>query len=335
MIAATGTEMQKEMELLNRYTKKTLSPEEVYRFEIVLCDNEVDRDGEAFTSETLQELAKLFLGKTGIFDHNPTGKNQTARIYDTAVETVVGKETQLKTPYQQLKAKAYMVKTKGNEDLILEIEAGIKKEVSVGCKVEKRLCSICKTDWNQSRCEHRPGKSYHGKLCCGELSHATDAYEWSFVAVPAQKNAGVTKEYKEFKAKGGSQMPILKMVEKKLTSISAGEDIVLTKEEAELLREEMEVLHKKAELGESFLNHKRKNLERLMFLAEEELPAGNVASVVKKMDLEELEAYEKYYKKKLAFSGSKNSESPEVGIVQLAPAKKENSLQKDNDVFRI
>ena len=36
-------------------------------------------------------------------------------------------------------------------------------------------------------------EAYGGKLCCGELSDPYDAYEWSFVAVPAQKNAGVTK----------------------------------------------------------------------------------------------------------------------------------------------
>ena len=33
----------------------------------------------------------------------------------------------------------------------------------------------------------------HGKKCIGELSEPTDAYEFSFVAVPAQPGAGVTK----------------------------------------------------------------------------------------------------------------------------------------------
>lgn len=32
-------------------------------------------------------------------------------------------------------------------------------------------------------------------LCHTILSDITDAYEWSFVAVPAQRNAGVTKQY--------------------------------------------------------------------------------------------------------------------------------------------
>ena len=52
-------------------------PEEVYTFSVVLCDNEVDRDGECFTKETLEELAKLFVGKTGILDQQ---KSDGARV---------------------------------------------------------------------------------------------------------------------------------------------------------------------------------------------------------------------------------------------------------------
>ena len=81
--------------------------------------------------------------------------------------------------------------TEKNAELIAEIEGGIKKEVSVGCAVEKVVCSICGQELGQ--CGHEKGKQYHGKLCFGELTGATDAYEWSFVAVPAQKNAGVMK----------------------------------------------------------------------------------------------------------------------------------------------
>lgn len=68
------------MEKINLYTRRAYKPEEVYTFSVVLCDNEVDRDGECFTKETLEELAKLFVGKTGILDHEPTSKNQTARV---------------------------------------------------------------------------------------------------------------------------------------------------------------------------------------------------------------------------------------------------------------
>ena len=73
------------MDLINRYTRRQLSEEEVYTFPVVLCDNEVDRDYERFSCKALQGLCELFVGKTGIFDHNPKGENQQARIYRAEV----------------------------------------------------------------------------------------------------------------------------------------------------------------------------------------------------------------------------------------------------------
>lgn len=58
-----------ELEQINRLARRELTAEEVYAFSVRLCDNEVDRDGERFEPETLEELAGLFVGKCGIFDH--------------------------------------------------------------------------------------------------------------------------------------------------------------------------------------------------------------------------------------------------------------------------
>ena len=131
------------MEKINLYTRRAYKPEEVYTFSVVLCDNEVDRDGECFTKETLEELAKLFVGKTGILDHEPTSKNQTARVFDAAVKEIPGKVTSLNEPYAQLTAQAYVPRNDGTKAFIESIESGIRKEVSVGCAVKKRVCSVC------------------------------------------------------------------------------------------------------------------------------------------------------------------------------------------------
>ena len=176
---------------INALARKTLQADQVYTFGVRLCDNEVDRDGERFSEATLRELAKLFVGKSGVFDHQWSARGQAARIYQTEVVQEEESRTQAGDPYCYLKGWAYMLRTEGNRDLIAEIEGGIKKEVSVGCAVEKVVCSICGQELGQ--CGHEKGKQYHGKLCFGELTGATDAYEWSFVAVPAQKNAGVMK----------------------------------------------------------------------------------------------------------------------------------------------
>ena len=184
-----------ELDLIEKFARKKLNKEELYTFSLILCDNEIDRDNEKFTVSALYELAKLFVGKTGIFDHNMKSKDQSARIYQTEVLTEAGRKTSDGEDYTYIKAKAYMVRTEKNRDLIAEIDAGIKKETSVGCSVRDISCSICGKNIKTEGCEHKKGKSYGGRLCCYLLSEPADAYEWSFVAVPAQRNAGVIKSF--------------------------------------------------------------------------------------------------------------------------------------------
>ena len=187
-----------DLKAINKFALTPLSAEEVFTFSAVLCDNDLDRQYERFTLKALQDLQKLFLGKTVIKDHIRSADNQVARIYATELEqgTKTNSDGEL---YTKLVAKCYMVKTNSNADLIAEIKGGIKKEGSVGCSITGSICSICGTDNTKSYCRHWAGKSYDkegGKaLCTFALTGAKDAYEFSLVAVPAQKSAGVSKSY--------------------------------------------------------------------------------------------------------------------------------------------
>lgn len=97
-----------------------------------------------------------------------------------------------------LKGYAYMLRTQENEGLIAEIAGGIKKEVSVSCAVSRCVCSICGHDiHDRGLCSHVKGRTYEGKRCIARLADPTDAFEWSFVAVPAQPRAGVVKGFRE------------------------------------------------------------------------------------------------------------------------------------------
>lgn len=187
------------LDKINKFTRRELREEEVYTFPVTLCDNDIDRDCERFSDEALVSLSKLFVGKSGIFDHDPRGSNQTARIFDTEVVSDPQKLTKDRRPYKYLRAQAYMVRTEDNKSLIEEIDAGIKKEVSVSCSSSKRICSICGNDITKNPCEHHKGREYGSGMCHQILDGITDAYEWSFVAVPAQTNAGVTKKYNHSK----------------------------------------------------------------------------------------------------------------------------------------
>jgi len=188
--------------LINEYAVKELTPQEVFCFSLILCDNEVDRDIERFTNESLDKLAPMFLGKSVLFDHRWSAEKQVARLYRTFVEETKEK-TVMKEPKRVLRGSAYMLRD-GNEELVKAIEGGIKKELSVGCQVGSCTCSVCGTkfryNWQTDKylCEneHFKGNIYEGKMCVGDLVDPKDAYEVSFVAVPAQKGAGVTKDLK-------------------------------------------------------------------------------------------------------------------------------------------
>lgn len=179
------------LEKINRFTRRPLAENEVYAFPVHLCDNDIDRDNERFSDDALLAMSRLFIGKSGIFDHDPRSGNQTARIFDTEVVTERNKLTKDGRVYKYLKGMAYMVRTDSNKDLITEIDAGIKKEVSVSCSANKRICSVCGCDRSKTDCGHHK----ENDNCHIILDDITDVYEWSFVAVPAQINAGVTKKY--------------------------------------------------------------------------------------------------------------------------------------------
>jgi len=190
-----------DMALINSQAKTPMELEQIYTFAVRLCDNQVDRDFERFPRKSLERLAELFVGKSGIFDHCWTAAGQTARLYKAEVVDEPGQKTKAGDALSWLKGYAYMVRTESNLDLIAEIEGGIKREVSVGCSIARSVCSICGEEGG--RCGHRKGEVYNGKLCFFSLDEPLDAYEWSFVAVPAQPAAGVVKT----KRYGGLERP--------------------------------------------------------------------------------------------------------------------------------
>ena len=187
-----------ELNAINKYALEPLTADEVFTFSAILCDNAIDRQYEQFSPKALDELRKLFVGRTVIKDHMARADNQVARIYATELVDT-GKTLPGGTPYMQLKAHCYMVRTESNKDLITEIKAGIKKEGSVGFRAASAICSICGTDNAKSYCAHWPGRTYAKdggpQMCIFRLDGVKDAYEFSLVAVPAQPKAGACKSY--------------------------------------------------------------------------------------------------------------------------------------------
>ncbi len=294
----SGQPTKEELELINNYTRRKLTEDEVYVFSVVLCDNDIDREFERFTDKSLDILSEMFVGKTGIMDHEMCSDNQTARIFSCIVETIEDKKNQIDMPYRRLVARAYTPRSEKNEDFILALDSGIKKEVSVGCAVEKITCSICGNEMKESSCEHIKGRQYNvnGKkqLCHAILDNPTDAYEWSFVAVPAQKNAGVIKAFNPH-MEGGE----LKM-EDVMKKLNLGESLTLTKNQSRELCEYISDLKKKSEVGKAYLEDLKKEVMKFSAIVQPEIDSKVMKSVVEKMSIEELKSFRDTYKAKMA-----------------------------------
>ena len=215
---------KEELDQINRFSKAELTADQVYTFSVRLCDNEVDRDFERFGTEDLDRLGELFLGKSGIFDHQWSAKGQTARIYRTDVVREPGTVTAAGDEYRWLKGWAYL----GSQD-----------------------------------CSHVRGRTYGGRLCWGELTGVTDAYEWSFVAVPAQPRAGVVKRF-------GSEGT------------------------------ELRTLRKQAELGQRYLTGLRREVVRLAMLEDGHLDGKIFTKAVGRLDEAELLELKRAYEAQIA-----------------------------------
>lgn len=198
-LAITDDDLKK----INKYTLNPVTADDVFVFKATIADNEQDdRNYMPFDLKALKALKKLYPGKTMIKDHRRVADGQIGRIFDTELVENPNKETEIGEVHTELVAKIYMIKTESNKDLISEILGGIKKEVSTSTIPEKMICSICNTDNMTKYCRHWPGAEYvvedgtaNGtkKRCKMLLSGAKDAYELSFVAVPAQPRAGAHK----------------------------------------------------------------------------------------------------------------------------------------------
>lgn len=307
-----------DLEKIRQYTTKDFEPDQLFIFNLTLCSNDVDRDYEKFSVEALHQLQKLFVGKTGISDHSMKSADQKARIFDTFVEKQQGKTTIDGEALYCLKAKAYMVRCEENQTFITEIEAGIKKEISVSCSMGSNVCSICGNDRSISRCSHINGKKYDSKLCYGILSDAKDAYEFSFVAVPAQRGAGVTKSFC-VKVKGDCDMTEI------INTIKSCDcDVTISKSQAHQLCSYIENLEEEAKLGEEYKKSLVKEVTKLCAVGFPEMDTkvfNNVASV---MTTGELKAFRDGFKK----AASKSIPKP-----QILPNEKSNKT--DYSQFRI
>jgi len=307
-----------DLERINALARRPLTADKVYTFSVVLCDNEIDRDLERFDVEALRALAALFVGKTGIFDHNMKSAGQTARLFRAELVADPAKKNAVGEPYAYVKGMAYMPRTEKNADLIVEIDAGIKKEVSIGCCVQSARCSECGADLKSSPCAHQKGKIYGGRLCHVILSGATDAYEWSFVAVPAQPLAGVVKSYKN-----NTEGQRMDEIFKTLKPDSDG-GVTLKTEDVAVLKRAVAALEQQAADGEAYRRALIGDAVRFGLISLPAMDGGVLKGICGRLSTDELAELKK------AFSQSAQKRVP----LNLQLAKPESQATQNSE-FKI
>ena len=278
---------QEQLAKINGLAKTALTEEQVYVFSLRLCDDQVDRDYERFDTAALPELAKMFVGKSGIVDHMWSATGQVARIFEAGVVCEGG--------VSYIKAWAYIRRGGAGDEWIADIEAGIKKEVSVGCAMGRSVCSVCGMEYGE--CGHQKGGVYDGEVCVAVLKEPVDAYEFSFVAVPAQPNAGVLKG-----------LGVKKVSLKELADQYGAQ-------------EEYRVMFKMAQLGQEYTKLLEDEVVRLCLALELGVEEKVLRSAAGKMSAEELQLFKAALNERMA-------ERYPVRM-QLRPAKKDADWDSD------
>lgn len=180
-----------DFELIKKFLKSDdITAEHIFVYPIRLCDTATDRDNEQLTLQALESIKSLVVGKAGIKNHDWNSNNIHSRIYKAEIEEIEG--------VMCLVGYAYTMDTEGNKELIEGIKSGLLQEVSIGFNA---------TSYTMLEDGVR------------QIDDVEDVYEWSFVAVPAQRNAGVIKSYEDNKCKEGVKDMTLEELQAKVKEL--------------------------------------------------------------------------------------------------------------------
>jgi len=180
---ATDTPNEDTMRLVNaQAVRKGLTAEDVHVRGAYAVHDYVDYYFSRFPPESIQRLMALAPGVPGIVGHRDDVKPLVRLFRGEVVQRNVdvpkmvpgiGGGTWGRTDY------FWMRQHSGANDLALEIDGGIVKEVSVRWAFSKPVCSTCSSDLRE--CDHMPGRDYAGTPCWYSIEDVKKFSEQSFV----------------------------------------------------------------------------------------------------------------------------------------------------------
>lgn len=127
-----------DLQLINKYSTRPLTLDDVLCVEIKVCDNAIDRDNEYFNFNSLVSISEQIIGKSVLLDHDWSSAKQVGRVYSSEVVTESVRNESNGLFYAYVRSKIYI--PVGKKALVDDVICGVKKEVSVGVQASNYLC---------------------------------------------------------------------------------------------------------------------------------------------------------------------------------------------------
>jgi hypothetical protein len=169
------------LEAVNRFSLRPLKREEFAVFTLDLCHNQMDRHFSRFPEEELERINALVVGRPLLERHDLRGSLPRGTFFRSTLHREGDRLS--------VRPEVYVLRTRENEDFILNIEGGVYRETSIGFSFRVPECSVCGEDIRT--CPHIPGRIADGFTCHYIMHGVTEVIEGSVVAAGSQGTAFV------------------------------------------------------------------------------------------------------------------------------------------------
>ena len=179
---------------------KGATKENVKVFEMGFGNTINDRVNDIFSEKSIDVMVKTAIGKPVLEDHDHT--KCIGKVFDTYAKVVdyVCEDGTIIPNVKTAFAKFYVLNTEKYQNIIADMEGGIKEFTSPGFSIKGARCSICNKEYSKCR-DHFKGEMYDGVLCSAILE-VKEVAEISIVYLGCQYGTQIEKSY------GGEEMEL-------------------------------------------------------------------------------------------------------------------------------
>lgn len=168
---------------VNRFALRPLKRREVAVFTLDLCHNRIDRHFSRFPEEELEKINAMVPGRPLMERHDLKGSLPRGTFFRSRLHREGDRVS--------VRPDVYVLRTRENEDFILNIEGGVYRETSIGFAFRTPECSVCKRDLRT--CDHVPGRTYGGEPCHYVMRDVIEVIEGSVVPTGSQGTGFVAR----------------------------------------------------------------------------------------------------------------------------------------------